>query len=111
MTLTSSAHPLAQFSFIINATPFTWSVHSGTLPPGLSLSSAGAITGTPTAAGTFHFTLKVVDARRRTARQAQSITIAQDGTVSYTQPNQAVDFVQRSGVDSLAVAIGNSPGA
>jgi uncharacterized repeat protein (TIGR01451 family) len=56
--------------------PFTWTVASGTLPPGLSLSSAGEITGTPTAAGTFHFTLKVVDARRRTARQAQSITIA-----------------------------------
>ena len=29
----------------------------------------------------------------------------------YTNPQQAVDFVQRSGVDSLAVAIGNSHGA
>jgi fructose-bisphosphate aldolase class II len=29
----------------------------------------------------------------------------------YTNPEQAVDFVQRSGVDSLAVAIGNSHGA
>jgi fructose-bisphosphate aldolase class II len=29
----------------------------------------------------------------------------------YTDPQQAVDFVQRSGVDSLAVAIGNSHGA
>jgi len=56
--------------------PFTWTVASGTLPPGLSLSSAGEITGTPTAAGTFHFTLKVVDARRLTATQAQTITIA-----------------------------------
>jgi hypothetical protein len=44
---------------IIDATPFTWTVDSGTLPPGLSLSSAGAITGTPTAAGTFNFTMKV----------------------------------------------------
>jgi hypothetical protein len=32
---------------IIDATPFTWTVDSGTLPPGLSLSSAGAITGIP----------------------------------------------------------------
>src|SRR5258706_578204 len=32
-------------------------------------------------------------------------------TGHYTQPEQAVDFVQRSGVDSLAVAIGNSHGA
>ncbi len=29
----------------------------------------------------------------------------------YTHPKQAVDFVRRSGVDSLAVAIGNSHGA
>jgi fructose-bisphosphate aldolase class II len=29
----------------------------------------------------------------------------------YTQPEQAVDFVKKSGVDSLAVAIGNSHGA
>src|SRR3954466_3673271 len=30
---------------------------------------------------------------------------------NYTHPDQAVEFVQRSGVDSLAVAIGNSHGA
>jgi fructose-bisphosphate aldolase class II len=29
----------------------------------------------------------------------------------YTHPQEAVEFVKRSGVDSLAVAIGNSPGA
>jgi uncharacterized repeat protein (TIGR01451 family) len=64
---------------IIDATPFTWTVQSGTLPPGLSLSSAGAITGTPTAAGTFKFTLKVVDSTGLTDTQAQIITIAPDG--------------------------------
>ena len=37
--------------------PFTFSVTSGALPPGLSLnSSTGAITGTPTTQGTFSFT-------------------------------------------------------
>jgi uncharacterized repeat protein (TIGR01451 family) len=61
---------------IIPATPFTWTVDSGTLPPGLSLSSAGAITGTPTAAGTFNFTVKLVDATGLTATQPQAITIA-----------------------------------
>ena len=64
---------------IIDATPFTWTVASGTLPPGLSLSSAGAITGTPTAAGTFHFTMKVVDSTGLTAKRAQTITIAPGG--------------------------------
>jgi uncharacterized repeat protein (TIGR01451 family) len=64
---------------IIDATPFTWTVQSGTLPPGLSLSSAGAITGTATAAGTFHFTMKVVDSTGLTNTQAKTITIAPDG--------------------------------
>jgi uncharacterized repeat protein (TIGR01451 family) len=64
---------------VIDATPFTWTVDSGTLPPGLSLSSAGAITGTPTAAGTFKFTLKVVDSTGLTATQALTITIAPGG--------------------------------
>src|SRR6266702_1028218 len=41
--------------------PYTWSVISGALPTGLSLDSAGNITGTPTAIGTFNFTVQVVD--------------------------------------------------
>ena len=42
--------------------PYTFSIISGSLPPGLSLnSSTGAITGTPTQAGTFNFTAQVVD--------------------------------------------------
>ncbi len=31
---------------------YTWAVVAGSLPPGLSLSAAGAITGTPSLAGT-----------------------------------------------------------
>jgi hypothetical protein len=61
--------------------PFTWSVESGTLPPGLSLSPSDAsITGTPTQAGTFTFTPLVADSSEPTltATQAQSITITPD---------------------------------
>jgi uncharacterized repeat protein (TIGR01451 family) len=41
--------------------PYTWSLQSGTLPPGLTLSSTGFITGTPTAAGSSYFEVKVTD--------------------------------------------------
>ena len=42
--------------------PYTYSITSGSLPPGLTLNtSTGAITGTPTTYGTFNFTAKVVD--------------------------------------------------
>src|SRR4029078_9814438 len=41
-------------------TPYTWSVSVGTLPAGLSLNTnTGAITGTPSAAGTSNFSAAV----------------------------------------------------
>jgi hypothetical protein len=36
----------------------TWSVHSGTLPPGVTLSSSGLLAGTPTAEGTYQFVVR-----------------------------------------------------
>src|SRR5690349_8854991 len=52
-------------------TPFSWSIQTGSLPPGLDLDSAsGAISGTPTAPGNFAFTAKVTDASAHTDTQA-----------------------------------------
>ena len=41
--------------------PYAWSVVSGALPAGLSMSSSGAITGTPTGAAHASFTVQVTD--------------------------------------------------
>lgn len=41
--------------------PYTWSRISGSLPPGLSLSSRGTISGTPTSTGTYTFTVRITD--------------------------------------------------
>jgi putative Ig domain-containing protein len=41
--------------------PLSWNIRSGSLPPGLTLDSLGLISGTPTAAGTYPFTLQVTD--------------------------------------------------
>jgi hypothetical protein len=48
--------------------PYTWSLATGSkpLPPGLKLSSAGVISGTPTKKGTYSFTVKVVDTKTKT---------------------------------------------
>jgi Putative Ig domain/IPT/TIG domain len=58
-------------------TPYSWSVTGGALPPGLSLSSGGIISGTPTAYGTFSFTVTVTDSETpaMTASQGLSITV------------------------------------
>jgi hypothetical protein len=43
--------------------PYTYAVTSGSLPPGLSLAgSTGVISGTPTTAGTYTFTINSTDA-------------------------------------------------
>ncbi len=43
-------------------TPATFTINSGTLPTGLSLSTAGVLSGTPSQTGTFPITVKVTDA-------------------------------------------------
>ena len=54
--------------------PYTWSITSGSLPAGLSLSSGGVVSGTPTATGTSSFTVQVADAASGTATATLSIT-------------------------------------
>jgi hypothetical protein len=62
--------------------PVTWSVSTGALPAGLSLTPAtGAISGTPSAAGTTNFTVTATDTSVpvQSVQQALSITIAAPG--------------------------------
>ncbi|HKM84324.1 MAG TPA: putative Ig domain-containing protein [Candidatus Acidoferrum sp.] len=56
---------------------YTWSLASGSnpLPTGLALSPTGQIAGTPTATGTFPFTVQVKDSIGGTAQANLSITV------------------------------------
>jgi len=63
--------------------PYTWTKVSGSLPTGLSLSSSGAITGTPSATGDSDFTVNVTDADGRTASAMLTIiTVGSDVAVT-----------------------------
>lgn len=59
--------------------PYTFAVTSGSLPTGLSLSAAGALTGTPTTAGTYNFTVTVTDNVAATDPEAYTIIITATG--------------------------------
>ncbi|WP_336691434.1 IPTL-CTERM sorting domain-containing protein [Delftia acidovorans] len=59
------------------ATPYTFAMAGGsTLPAGLSLSSAGVISGTPTAAGPFSFTVQATDNSSISGQRAYSGSVA-----------------------------------
>lgn len=55
--------------------PYRWSLASGSLPAGLSLSTNGVVSGKPTAVGTSSFVVQVTDNNAETAVQALSLTI------------------------------------
>jgi len=72
--------PNVPYSASLNATggvlTYLWSVAIGNLPPGLVLDPAkGQISGTPTTAGTYPFTIQVTDFVKGTATKAYTITI------------------------------------
>jgi len=57
--------------------PYTWSLASGSiLPPGLMLSSTGLISGRAKVAGTYSFTVQVVDRKTRTRPPTQNTASA-----------------------------------
>jgi hypothetical protein len=55
--------------------PYKWSVSSGALPGGVTLSSKGSATGKPTAAGTFRFVVRVDDSAGAAAGVPTSIFV------------------------------------
>src|SRR5262249_10204769 len=70
----------------------TWTISAGALPNGLGIgSSSGVISGTPTASGTFSFTVKVTDANNQSATKALSIAIVPQPSITTAQlPNGEV---------------------
>ncbi len=92
------------------SSPYTWTKTSGTIPPGLSMRRSGNylyISGTPTRAGTYYFTLRVRDYYGSTATKSFSMTIIRPSiTINYTF---AGGTVGRSYSDFVTVSGGSSP--
>lgn len=65
--------------------PYTWSVLSGVPPTGVTLSSSGVWSGTPTQAGSFPMTIKCLDSLNQftTASYSMGIAGAAPSAVSY----------------------------
>ncbi|MCI0351168.1 MAG: putative Ig domain-containing protein [Acidobacteriales bacterium] len=108
---------IAGVSYQALASPFggigarTWSVTAGALPPGLMLNATtGAITGTPTATGTFTFTLQLTDSAvpaPNTVSKTFTLSIAGPLAVSLTAVADGVVNVPYS--QTLTVTGGTGP--
>jgi len=106
----SSGEVNVAFSATVGVTggtsPYTYSLSAGTLPAGLTLNaSSGAITGTPTAAGTF--TIQVTDAKGVVSASSCPFTIISGPTISC--PSVSSGEVSASFSASVGVSGGTSP--
>src|ERR1039458_3447215 len=111
LAVTTSSLPAAHQANAYSATltadggaaPYHWSV-SGSLPAGLSLSSAGLIHGTPTTADTATVTVTVSDSAAPTAASAtKTLTLA-----VLAPPNQSMVYVLNDRPDVTEYAPGQS---
>ena len=95
-------------------TPYTWAVTSGTLPTGLTLSSAGVLTGSPSIAGTSTVTVRATDIYGCQASQSLPITVkgmTLGGTVWRDDDNDGLyETPAESGLSGAVVQLMN-PGS
>ncbi|WP_371108270.1 putative Ig domain-containing protein [Rhizobium sp. RCC_161_2] len=100
--------------------PYSYGVTAGALPPGLTLSSTGALSGTPTAAGTFNFTIAATDSSTGTGpftgSRAYSVAISVQppiaGSVAATvAPNSSSNPITLNITGGAAASVAIATGA
>ena len=97
-----TSYPAQTVSASGGASPYTYTITSGSLPAGMTLASNGTLSGTPTAGGTFNFTVQAKDSSTGTgpftASTALSLTVNTPtisvGPVSLPNPSYAVAYSQ-----------------
>ena len=98
----------------------TFGVSGGALPPGLNLNAgSGAITGTPTAAGTFNVTITATDSVGATASHLYTVTVnaaitvapasLPDWTINLPGYSQTVAASNGTGALTLSLSAGSIP--
>lgn len=88
---------------------YTWIIDSGTLPPGLTLSQTGQLSGTPTAAGTNNFVVKVTDNNGSTATKALTVIVRPAAPLAITTTQLPRGSVGTTYSQNLGASGGQTP--
>ena len=104
LQITTGALPQAQqgntysevFTATGGSTPYSWSISSGTPPPGLSMSANGDFAGLPSGSGTFTFAVTVTDATSKTATGNFNVNVT--ASSGYDGPAQLPLAIPQSSV-------------
>ena len=86
--------------------PYSWSVVAGALPPGLSLSPTGFISGTPTSSGEASFEVQVVGSSAPTPQKADATLAISVATPPITQSGNWSGYTVPSSADIITFASG-----
>ncbi|WP_221937628.1 putative Ig domain-containing protein [Janthinobacterium sp. KBS0711] len=116
ITVTPSTLPAAavasaysqQLSASGGIAPYAYTVSSGNLPAGLTLSGSGLLSGTPTAAGSFTLIVQAEDAHQFTGTQSYTLTVA-SATVILTPATLANPTAEAAYSATLTAAGGTAP--
>lgn len=116
LTITTSSVPGAQsgasYVYVISANggaaPYSWSVASGALPSGFSLSASGQLTGSTTQTGQFTFTAQVNDSASHSANQSFSFLVSSPPAQPST-PSGSYDGPAELPRTYLQTALANTP--
>lgn len=89
--------------------PYAFDLATGTLPNGLSLTSGGLLSGTPTVFGSFNFTVRTTDNNGCQGTQAYTLTINQPcGTIT-VNPATLPNGTTGSAFNQTVTASGGTP--
>ncbi len=90
--------------------PYTWQLSSGALPSGLSLNSLlGTISGTPTATGTFNFSVEATDLLGQTSSRNFTLIVSAQAQVGLPLFSEELDscVIKTTGQGGVWYDIGN----
>jgi hypothetical protein len=104
-----TAYPTQTITATGGSGGYSFAVSAATLPAGLTLSSAGLLSGTPTTAATYRFTITATDSSGSTGSRDYSVTIGASNTLTFSPTTVPNGTVGSAYTQTITASGGTSP--